>query len=417
MEDISAVKIPAFVSSDPALWFGMLESTFELAIPKPITDERTKYNYCVAHLSPDAAMAVRDVILSPGSTNPYSKLKEEVIARCGESKSQEIRRLLAGEQLGDRKPSELFRVMQRRSESHNVADSLLLELFLQQLPPNVQSILASIQPLTAQKASEVADRILEVTPAQVSAASKYSSANSDNCSESELLKELKFLRQEVKELRRSRSFSRNRFNSRNRGKSPKPTASNLCWYHYKFAAKARKCIQPCSFQGNLERAGVAATYALPSTSWESSQQEIRKLLSGEELRSRKPSEILRNMKRRAESLNVDDKLITELFLQCLPSLVETILVAVSDLTLDKAADIADRILEVSPSLNGTFAVSNKKEQSLESKMFREIEKLNKRIDSLAISLDRSRYHRNKNSRERSISNKRDFSICWFHRRF
>ncbi|GFQ73732.1 uncharacterized protein TNCT_30761 [Trichonephila clavata] len=162
----------------------MLESTFELAIPKPITDERTKYNYCVAHLSPDAAMAVRDVILSPGSTNPYSKLKEEVIARCGESKSQEIRRLLAGEQLGDRKPSELFCVKQRRSESHNVADSLLLELFLQQLPPNVQSILASIQPLTAQKASEVADRILEVTPAQLSAVSKYSSANSDNCSES-----------------------------------------------------------------------------------------------------------------------------------------------------------------------------------------------------------------------------------------
>ncbi|GFV73725.1 uncharacterized protein TNCV_3374231 [Trichonephila clavipes] len=229
MEDISAVKIPAFVSSDPALWFGMLESTFELAVPKPITDERTKYNYCVAHLSPDAAMAVRDVILSPGSINPYSKVKDEVIARCGESKSQEICRLLAGEQLRDRKPSELFR----------------------QLPPNVQSILASIQPLTAQKASEVADRILEVTPVQVSAVSKYSSANSNDSSESKLLKELKLLRQEVKELRRSRNFSRNHFDSRNRGKSPKPKASNYCWYHNKFATKARKCVQPCSFQENL----------------------------------------------------------------------------------------------------------------------------------------------------------------------
>ncbi|GFX11691.1 uncharacterized protein TNCV_4340371 [Trichonephila clavipes] len=219
MEDISAVKIPAFVS-DPALWFKMLESTFELAVPKPITDERTKYNYCVAHLSPDAAMVVQDIILSPGSTNPYSKLKDEVIARCGE-------------------------------KSHNVTDSLLLELFLQQLPPNVQSILASIQPLTAQKASEVADHILEVTPVQVSAVSKYSSANSDDSSESKLLKELKLLRQEVKELRRSRSFSPNHFDSRNRRKSPKPTASNLCWYHNKFATKARKCIQPCSFQENL----------------------------------------------------------------------------------------------------------------------------------------------------------------------
>ncbi|GFY16496.1 uncharacterized protein TNCV_735251 [Trichonephila clavipes] len=251
MEDISAVKIPAFVSSDPALWFGMLESTFELAVPKPITDERTKYNYCVAHLSTDAAMAARDVILSPGSINPYSKLKDEVIARCGESKSQEIRRLLAGDQLGDRKPSELFRVMQRRSESHNVTDSLLLELFLQQLPPNVQSILARIQSLTAQKASEVANRILEVTPIQVSAVSKYSRANSDDSSESKLLKEFKLIQQEVKALRRSRSFSRNRFDSRNRGKSTKPTASNLCWDHNKFATKARKCIQPCSFQENL----------------------------------------------------------------------------------------------------------------------------------------------------------------------
>ncbi|GFT62161.1 uncharacterized protein TNCV_1723031 [Trichonephila clavipes] len=162
-------------------------------------------------------MAVRDVILSPGSINPYSKLKDEVIARCGESKSQEIHRLLAGEQLEDRKSSELFRVMQRQSELHNFSDSLLLEIFLQQLPTNVQSIHASIQPLTAQKTSEVTNRILEVTSVQVSAVSKYSSANSDDSSESKLLKELKLLRQEVKELRRSRSFSRNRFDSRNRG--------------------------------------------------------------------------------------------------------------------------------------------------------------------------------------------------------
>ncbi|GBM21192.1 hypothetical protein AVEN_50919-1 [Araneus ventricosus] len=82
----------------------IVESTFELAVPKPIAGERTIYNYCVSHLSSDAAMAVRDVIRSPRSTDPYSNLKGEVIARSGKSKSQEIRRLLAGEQLGDRKP-------------------------------------------------------------------------------------------------------------------------------------------------------------------------------------------------------------------------------------------------------------------------------------------------------------------------
>ncbi|GFQ67148.1 hypothetical protein TNCT_254051 [Trichonephila clavata] len=46
----------------------------------------------------------------------------------------------------------------------------------------------------------VADRILEVTSVQVSAVSRYSSANSADCSVSELLKEFKLLHQEVKEL-------------------------------------------------------------------------------------------------------------------------------------------------------------------------------------------------------------------------
>ncbi|GFS99028.1 peptidase A2 domain-containing protein [Trichonephila clavipes] len=79
-----------------------------------------------------------------------------------------------------------------------------------------------------------------------------------------------------------------------------------------------------------------------------------------ELGFRKPSELLRNMKRRAESLNVDDKLMMELFLQHLPSSVQTILAAVSDLTLNQAANIVDRIIEFSPSPIETFAVSNKK---------------------------------------------------------
>ncbi|GFW24685.1 transposon Ty3-G Gag-Pol polyprotein [Trichonephila clavipes] len=128
---------------------------------------------------------------------------------------------------------------------------------------------------------------------------------------------------------------------------------------------------------------------LINRSGESSQKGAWKFLSGEELDSRKPSELLRNMKRHAESLNVDDKLMMVLFLQSLQSLVQTILDAVSYLTLSKAADIADRIFEVTPSPIETFAVSNKKKQTLESKLFREIEKLNERIDRLLISRGRS----------------------------
>ncbi|GFW38102.1 uncharacterized protein TNCV_835411 [Trichonephila clavipes] len=108
--------------------------------------------------------------------------------RSGESSHQEIRKLLIGEELGDRRPSELLRVMRRRAESHSVPDDLMLELFQQHLPTRVQSILAAISPLTLEKAAEVADRVMEVTPIAVSACSVSSDKNSI---ESHVLEEIK----------------------------------------------------------------------------------------------------------------------------------------------------------------------------------------------------------------------------------
>ncbi|GFS76036.1 uncharacterized protein NPIL_303021 [Nephila pilipes] len=166
MEEVSAVQIPAFIPSTPSLWYTMLESIFELVVPKPITTSSTKYNHCVASLLSEIAMSVRNIIISPDKSDTYAQLKKEIISRCGESKTQEIRRLLVGEQFHDRKPSKLLIAMQRCAENQNVINSLLLELFLQQLPSNVQFVLSSISPLTAQKAAEIADKILGISPIQ-----------------------------------------------------------------------------------------------------------------------------------------------------------------------------------------------------------------------------------------------------------
>lgn len=113
MSEAAAVKIPLYNAMDPALWFAMCESTFELATPKAITDSKTKFNYCVSHLPPEIASLVRDIILKARSETSYDELKTAIVERCGESKTLEIRKLLAGEQLGDRKPSELLRDMTR----------------------------------------------------------------------------------------------------------------------------------------------------------------------------------------------------------------------------------------------------------------------------------------------------------------
>ncbi|GFY06782.1 transposon Ty3-I Gag-Pol polyprotein [Trichonephila clavipes] len=174
--ETAAVVIPPFIQRDPALWFYMIESTFELASPKPITESKTKYNYAVSHLPPDIATVVRDVIIQPDISDPSSELKAKIIERCSENKTQEIRRLLAGESLRDRKPSELLR------------------------------------------ASEVADRILAISPHAINAVSASgaspSSVTDRRSSTDMLLDEVKALRKEVADLRRSRSQFRHNNNVR-----------------------------------------------------------------------------------------------------------------------------------------------------------------------------------------------------------
>nr|XP_042902504.1 uncharacterized protein LOC122270176 [Parasteatoda tepidariorum] len=223
----------------------MVEATFQLATPKPISESKTKFNYCHAHLPPEVAAVVRDVIITPDAEDPFKKLKEEIIARCGETKSQEIRRLLSGEQLGDRKPSELLRTMQRRAESHEISDSLLLELFLNQLPQHVQSILAAIPSLSSTRAAEIADKVMEV-----STSSEVSEVSSNQRCTFELLEEVRALRKEVAALRtRSRSRNRNYAQFRNRqSQSSSPHRnSKMCFYHRKFKSDARKvCQNPAS---------------------------------------------------------------------------------------------------------------------------------------------------------------------------
>ncbi|GFQ83087.1 retrovirus-related Pol polyprotein from transposon opus [Trichonephila clavata] len=111
---------------------------------------------------------------------------------------------------------------------------------------------------------------------------------------------------------------------------------------------------------------------------ESSQQEIRQLLSGEVLGNRKPSDLLKNMTRWSEKGKVSEKCMLGLFWQRLPASVQTILAADADLTLDKAAKILARILEVTPIPMEINAVNKNNINSFKQKLLCEIQKLNSR---------------------------------------
>ncbi|GFU51571.1 transposon Tf2-9 polyprotein [Trichonephila clavipes] len=91
----------------------MCDSTFQIGCPKAITDSRTKFNYIITHLPPEAATIIRDVIMNSDPVEPYEKTRTELIKRSGESSHH-------------RRPSELLRVMKRHAESHSVPDDLML---------------------------------------------------------------------------------------------------------------------------------------------------------------------------------------------------------------------------------------------------------------------------------------------------
>ncbi|KAG8172299.1 hypothetical protein JTE90_018645, partial [Oedothorax gibbosus] len=89
--------------------------------------------------------------------------------------------------------------MKRRAAAHQVPDKLMLELFLQHLPSHVQTVLAEVTPLTLDKAAEIPDRVMEVSPVAVSACSTSTSQNSI---EGLLLEELKKLNSKFEEFSR-----------------------------------------------------------------------------------------------------------------------------------------------------------------------------------------------------------------------
>ncbi|KAF8786948.1 hypothetical protein HNY73_008594 [Argiope bruennichi] len=189
------------------------------------------------------------------ATDPYSQLKSEIISRCGESKSQEIRKLLAGEQLHDRKPSELLRIMQDVPKV-TILPISFTGLFLQQLPSNVAIDSCLNTTFDTSNASEIADKILDITPNQVSAVS-----NATATADSELLSEIKMLRKEIAQMRRhSRSHSRNR-KPRFRRKSPASNDDLLVSSEVRLqSAKMHSALQ---LSAKPQRQGVAATYASP----------------------------------------------------------------------------------------------------------------------------------------------------------
>ena len=247
-----SIKLPPFWPTDPEVWFAQVEAQFTT---RGVTAQKTRFEYVVTSLRPEFATEIRDLLLRPPDETPYDKLKAELIKRTAASEQRKLQQLISGEELGDRKPTQLLRQMQQLLGNHLGAgaemNAFLKELFLQRLPANVRMVLASADPATdLAKLADMADKTVEVASPTIAA-----------IPDSDKLSELHQLRSEVTRLtevvasltrqqqQRSRSRSRSRRpRSPARQNSQQPQQeSSLCWYHTTFGEAAKKCTQPCNW--------------------------------------------------------------------------------------------------------------------------------------------------------------------------
>ncbi|XP_015189259.1 PREDICTED: uncharacterized protein LOC107073225 [Polistes dominula] len=163
-----------------------------------------------------------------------------------------------GVELGDKKPSELWREMKRLA-GDSVSEKMLLTLWMQRMPTRAQEILAIVDENTSPaKLAEMGDKILErerlpETAAITEAASIESAAQTTtNREAAEIKQEIAQLTEKIEKLmrgrRKYRSF-RGRSRSRSRSSSTHRNNDGLCYYHWKFAERLWKCRSPCKWTG------------------------------------------------------------------------------------------------------------------------------------------------------------------------
>ena len=120
--------------------------------------------------------------------------------------------------------------------------------------------------------------------------------------------------------------------------------------------------------------------ALIARNSQTQRQKVHQLLHGEILGDRRPSQLLRSMKSLVGTTQGDTTVVSELFLQRLPTNVQQILVASPSLDLNEKALLADKLMEVQP--NTISHVNPSTNTNQHNECIREITSLQQQVGQL-----------------------------------
>ena len=250
---IAGLKLPAFSSTDAAIWFRRAEVQFRL---KNVRSSRTQADHVLAAL-PDVLFPQLSVWLDDKGDDPveYDDLKAFLLKKFSLSPEMRVQEIfnLAQRPLGDQRPSAaltemraLARLPPDSTGSSSTID-VLRALWLRRLPDAVRSSITDFTTHTDQDIANFADKLLDAHHA--TSKPPLAAALDDNPAVPDAIASVS--RRPSPRRRRpplpSKKISR-RPSSTTRPKDA--FASGLCFYHAKFGPKAQKCSAPCSWPKN-----------------------------------------------------------------------------------------------------------------------------------------------------------------------
>ena len=266
--EVSAVslKLPALWPDNPEKWFLHCEGKFRI---HRIVSQQTMFDHCIHAMSAEQSDVVIDLMLKGPTNNSYEELKATYLQRRTPTTAERVQRLRALGPLGDRRPSDLLRLIERILGRSIQGDDIATEEFLMRLPGQTQLIVrAQADVFTVEQLAKMADRLISVpgiqSGASVAELHQPTPAPDEPITLASLHRQLSTLASnsdkmsyEVAQLKKAtyqlpRSGSRTSApNTQRRVKMFRGlNDEGTCWYHVAWGAGAHKCIDGCRQAGN-----------------------------------------------------------------------------------------------------------------------------------------------------------------------
>ena len=288
-----------FTKSNPSDWCVYFE---RLCTRHNILQDAEKVDALISCLDSDSS-AIIQPLLSHGSS--YTEIKQLLIETYTAPLDERLQSVLDSTNLADVKPSQFLSRARATISTTDMSDSVLCEVLMPKLPPEVQIALASVvdKPLSEfAAAADIAMRRLPHSSLVSNISKSQCSSGPTNISSDSLALEVSELKLQMSQLlsridqltsqasqntqptsssnfsyrsnhwynesmtrpfqRTSGNFRPWNQNSYAVSTAPGPVrypvqcssrgfAPPFCYYHRKFGPHARNCTQPCSWQGNI----------------------------------------------------------------------------------------------------------------------------------------------------------------------